>query len=322
MSMSLAPPSHQGQEANHVMRIVSNSTTNHHSINAMMNAAQPSSKSLRIPCLYTKQVQKKRKVWSDGVLRVTNNKGIVICTLIDAEDVRSIGLESRQLVSAEVTKLMSKQTLTIGMDNHLIEVSFEQQKNESINPPLKIAKFVPPSRIAAPPSVGVIAKAPAASSSAASKRSLDEELDDLWGISSTAPSTSMSTNTSINASGSLGLVWGREREDDLYSVQHQLRQHKPSRTAQAAAPAGPPIFSIKKASSAPRGNLKIMSSAKTNDSTFCDWIDDSFYNIHDSSTPHAAPALHVATTALVPAPALAAGHSTSQHFDIDSSIWD
>lgn len=163
-----------------------------------------------IPCLYTKQVLKKRKAWTDGKAKISHSKGLYFCSLIDAEDLRSKSLESCQLQPAEVVMLKKRENFVINMENHLVELDFtqsvqynenKQAENKSVSVTnLKLPKFVPPSTVA-PPSrrdtnseafdtfrdrqPGAYGRPSAAYNSSASsglgKRSLDEELDDLWG---------------------------------------------------------------------------------------------------------------------------------------------
>eukprot|EP01039_Chlorochromonas_danica_P001736 gene1736-1896_t len=144
-------------------------------------SSHSNSNAMRLPCLYTKQIVKKRKAWSDGILKISINKGIYFATLLDAEDLRGVGLESRQLEGMEVTRLTNRQPFTLAMDQHLIELMFEPSPNETSSSVvqvsqtasasagsasgsstdggavvggrrlLKLPKFVPPSRLVRPP---------------------------------------------------------------------------------------------------------------------------------------------------------------------------
>ncbi|RYG66344.1 DUF2439 domain-containing protein, partial [archaeon] len=155
-----------------------------------------------VPCLYTKQLLKKRKAWTDGKARISHSKGLYFCTLIDAEDLRCKGLESCQLQSAEVIMLKKRENFVINMENHLVEIDFTQspqlntskqiEENQVSATRLKLPKFVSPSTVAPPPrdanldafnasrekQPGVYGRT---AGSGTAKRSLDEEIDDLWG---------------------------------------------------------------------------------------------------------------------------------------------
>lgn len=98
-----------------------------------------SSNVIRLPCLYTKQITKKRKAWSDGILKISINKGIYFATLLDVEDLRGTGLESRQLEGMEVNKLTNRQSFTLTMDQHLIEVTFEPSSSENSSSVMQIS---------------------------------------------------------------------------------------------------------------------------------------------------------------------------------------
>jgi hypothetical protein len=104
---------------------------------------------LRLPVLYTKQIQKKRKTFSDGILKVSFSKGSCYCTLIEAGDVREMSLENRSLEPAEVQMILNKVPHTLKLEKHLVEVSFDEiQPTVAVQQPLsKIPKkFVAPSR--------------------------------------------------------------------------------------------------------------------------------------------------------------------------------
>ena len=118
---------------------------------------------MTVPCLYTKQILKKRKAWSDGKAKISHSKGFYFCTLIDAEDLRC----------------------------------------KAVSTTLKLSKFVTPSTVAPPPRKDAFdafrennqpanhgrSTGNSRASNGPGKRSLDEELDDLWGDEPPPPKT-------------------------------------------------------------------------------------------------------------------------------------
>lgn len=177
----------------------------------------------RLSCLYTKQVQKKRKAWRDGVLQVSICAGTYSCRIIDAGDLRGIGLETRQLEPLEIQHFLNETPFTLAMDQHLVELTFEkaEQKGrqqdasaDNAQPQvLKLKKFTPPSRVVRPPPAPVpISAAPSSFGSSGysnsshrnpvGKVSLDAELDELWGLSNQGGDAPPSDLRDVAARGS------------------------------------------------------------------------------------------------------------------------
>jgi hypothetical protein len=164
---------------------------------------------LKLTCMYTKQINKKRKVWSDGFLKVVIDGDFYQCTLIDAEDVREVGLDSRQLEPAEIGRFIARKPHQLDMENYIVDITFEDtastpsitNKPVAGGPSLKLPKFVPPSRYIPPqpryqppqqtPRNGVNEfqqmNHPSSMSTSSSSfggksyRMTDTELDDIWG---------------------------------------------------------------------------------------------------------------------------------------------
>lgn len=169
---------------------------------------RPTSSVLKLSCMYTKQINKKRKVWSDGLLKVVIDGDIYQCTLIDAEDVREIGLDSRQLEPAEVNRFKTRKPHQLDMENYIVDISFDDleapdvalPKTATGGPSLKLPKFVPPSRYVpqphqlqyqqqpinryGQPPQQRLHQQPTSNSTSFGGRSYqmtDAELDDIWG---------------------------------------------------------------------------------------------------------------------------------------------
>lgn len=255
-------------------------------------------KSVRIPCLYTKQIQKKRKAWSDGLLRVSIHNGVYSCTLIDAEDMRGLGIESRPLEALEIAKFKKRQPFILTMESHLVDLTFESHQpdsDDSSGAKLKLTKFVPPSRIARP-----VTPEPArhVNASAPQRQTLDDELDDLWGL----PSGSSSSHAHAQPA---------PRSFSTFRTEEQHAKHAPSSSSRET-PRPHPV----PAAAPPKGRTaamaKVIHSSKpaANNEDFCDWIDDdSFYNIERSAAP--------SKTA-----ARAAPRTADLSDEIDDSIWN
>ena len=164
---------------------------------------------MRINVLYTKHITKKRKTYSDGILKVTFNRGNCFCSLIDVGDVREVSLETRHLEAAEAQLILSRTPHTLKLENHIIDLTFDDQAPESappVQPALKIPKkFVPPSRYEpadkflddGPSSYSTsrsnfsVAATVQKSSSASFSRNRypieDEELDEIWDTGNSNP---------------------------------------------------------------------------------------------------------------------------------------
>ena len=114
----------------------------------------------KLKCMYTKQLLKKRKTWMDGILKVTYNGSGYQCTLMDAANLAGKCLDGRQLTSMEAGKLKSNEEFELELESYLVEVLSEANGIENgqvaaeppkkVGPPLKLPKFVPPSRYVPP----------------------------------------------------------------------------------------------------------------------------------------------------------------------------
>ncbi len=192
-------PFHVGSEIS--IRSTSSSSTlsrpnthidrNRSQISCRSTIARPPPTVLRLPCMYTKQINKKRKVWSDGILKVVIDGDIYHCTLLDAEDVRGIGLDSRQLEPAEVVRFKNRQAHNLEMENYIVDVIFDDLSSTGA-PSLKLPKFVPPSRYIPPhhPPKQELRKNMSQNhnlgdvklqTGGRAYRVTDGELDDIWG---------------------------------------------------------------------------------------------------------------------------------------------
>lgn len=99
-------------------------------------------------CMYTTHLSKKRKTWCDGILKVYYSGGSYQCSLIDSGKLRETVLASRQLESIEVQKLKVNEEIELNFENYLVTVSVGLSEHDvsRAGPPLKLPKFVPPSR--------------------------------------------------------------------------------------------------------------------------------------------------------------------------------
>lgn len=155
----------------------------------------------RYHCLYTNQITKKRKTWSDGYLKVNLTESGKFCTLTTQSN---IVLESKQLETNESEAIFAKQSIELVFENYLVQLedygdhNCDTQSIEKVfQPPLKLTKFVPPSRFVPPINQSVdlpgVNTNHVQSSNSFSQGSraisssyniTDEELDSLWGNNS------------------------------------------------------------------------------------------------------------------------------------------
>jgi hypothetical protein len=137
----------------------------------------------RIKCMFTTQLTKKRKTWSDGVLKVFYAGGCFQCTLIDTEKLRESTLCSRPLEKIEVDKLKKNEDVELEFENYLVQVTAGVD-SDAVGPPLKLPKFIPPRCIAQPalPPVPQAPVQPLSSSggSGSTYKVTFDELDDIW----------------------------------------------------------------------------------------------------------------------------------------------
>jgi hypothetical protein len=82
------------------------------------------SSSYRLNVIYTKQVKKKRKTYSDGILKVKLTNGNCSCILMDTGDPQEVGIDKRQLSKVESKLFVQKQSHSLKLHSHLVEVSF------------------------------------------------------------------------------------------------------------------------------------------------------------------------------------------------------
>lgn len=117
-----------------------------------MGGSAYSSRERRLKCMYTTQLTKKRKTWSDGMLKVFFSGGSFQCSLLDAGKLRETVLASRQLESLEVQQLKKNEEIELDFEGYLVTVSAGTSEHDvlKVGPPLKLPKFVPPSRYVPP----------------------------------------------------------------------------------------------------------------------------------------------------------------------------
>lgn len=147
----------------------------------------------QVKCIYTKHLTKKRKLWNDGILKIINMSGTIHCELSDALSTRGIPLESRQLDKREVLKFRDTEDFELELENYIVSVSrLDNSASDAASgtklpePPLKLPKFIPPSRYV--PINRVESRSNKAVPVNDSKVSTynkyqvtSDELDDLWG---------------------------------------------------------------------------------------------------------------------------------------------
>ncbi len=102
--------------------------------------------SKKLKCMYTKHLVKKRKSWNDGFLKIIFNNNTAICTLVDVNDIRQVGLESRQLELAEINKINKREEFTLELEHHLVQIESYtgEEDKQTFQPPLKLPKFSVP----------------------------------------------------------------------------------------------------------------------------------------------------------------------------------
>lgn len=106
----------------------------------------------RLKCMYTTQLTKKRKTWSDGQLKVFFSGGSYQCSLLDCGRLRETILVSRQLEILEVQQLKKSEEIELDFEGYLVTVCAGTSEHDEakVGPPLKLPKFVPPSRYVPP----------------------------------------------------------------------------------------------------------------------------------------------------------------------------
>ena len=120
---------------------------------------KPKAFMLRLNCMYTKHINKKRKTWSDGILKVAIEGDAIQVTLINPDDPREMPLDGRQLEPGEVLRFKNRSPHELQLENYIVDVSFDEASSGNHatqavvkpgQPPLKLPKFVPPSRYIPP----------------------------------------------------------------------------------------------------------------------------------------------------------------------------
>ena len=155
----------------------------HQGIQTLKPQSQSSNNVRRIKCMFTTQLTKKRKTWSDGVLKVFYTGGGYQCSLIDTGKLRETSLTSRQLESVEVQKLKKNEEVELEFESYLVTVSAGINDYDAVAPPLKLPKFIPPSKyVVIPKTVEVPATVMRNTMPTQSGpyRVTADELDDIW----------------------------------------------------------------------------------------------------------------------------------------------
>jgi hypothetical protein len=148
----------------------------------VQTTAETGNRARSIKCMFTAQLTKKRKTWSDGVLKVYFAGGCFQCSLIDTGKLRETVLASRPLERVEVDKLKKNEDAELEFENYLVTVAAGIDV-DAVGPPLKLPKFVPPARYIPPPKPEVIpvqSMQPAVSAVGRPYKVTSDELDDLW----------------------------------------------------------------------------------------------------------------------------------------------
>lgn len=179
-------------------------------------------KHIRLSVLYTNQLTKKRKAFSDGVLKIYTYGNNVKCILFAVDEHgRETLLETRVLQQVEIELFRSKTNHILKLQKHMVDVSFENDKEgnvaaASVTSSLSARsgilpkKFVPPSNFVPPTTTNTADedelprgvrgfKPPSTSSSSTLSYGRypvqEDELDDIWNTSTSKPKSS---NPTIN----------------------------------------------------------------------------------------------------------------------------
>jgi hypothetical protein len=169
---------------------------------------------LKLKCMYTKHLVKKRKSWNDGFLKVSWTGNSAVCSLVDANEGRQIILESRVLELSELALINKGDEFTLDLENYLVQIEMQLKniQTTSQQPILKLPKFVTPTSVARKVTPlqssqlqGQQLSAPTLSTcpvftSGVYKVSTDE-LDDIWG-NPQSQSTKYNTNMPIHSRNS------------------------------------------------------------------------------------------------------------------------
>lgn len=117
---------------------------------ANYNKTPSSRTSLKIQCRYTSQLTRKKKIWQDGFVKVFPSGNSFIVQLFDINDLRDQSLEGRLMTPKEAEHFKRKALTEMTLSNHMIEFNFDSEP-APYAPPVKVAKFKPPSVISRPP---------------------------------------------------------------------------------------------------------------------------------------------------------------------------
>eukprot|EP01040_Poterioochromonas_malhamensis_P004806 gene4806-5158_t len=170
-------------------------------------------KHIRLSVLYTNQLTKKRKAFSDGVLKIYTYGSNVKCILFAVDEHgRETLLETRVLQQVEIELFRSKTNHILKLQKHMVDVSFENDKEDNVTAASVTSslsarsgilpkKFVPPSNFVPTTTAntadedelprGVRGFKPPSTSSASNMSYgrypvQEDELDDIWNTTSTS----------------------------------------------------------------------------------------------------------------------------------------
>jgi hypothetical protein len=76
--------------------------------------------------LFTQQTKKKRKTFRDGLLNVKSDNGLCKCILSESTETQENQIDKRILSKAESRLLMEKKSHQLKLNNHLVEVNFDE----------------------------------------------------------------------------------------------------------------------------------------------------------------------------------------------------
>lgn len=202
-------------------------------------ATYSASKVRKLKCMFTTQVTKKRKAWSDGLLKVFFSGGTYQCSLIDCSKIRETSLVSRQLEAVEVQKLKKNEEIELEFEGYLVTVLAGNDYDETkVGPPLKLPKFVPPSvYVPVNRAPAVLPVQRVASVSTGPYQVSTAELDDLWDREAPAAGVTITRhNTMSNNIESTARDAGRGVVDNRPSQYPQRMQHAPDNMEHFSAP--------------------------------------------------------------------------------------
>lgn len=212
-------------------------------------------------CMYTTQLTKKRKTWSDGLLKVFFSGGSFQCSLLDAGKLRETVLVSRQLESLEVQQLKKNEEIELDFEGYLVTVSAGSSEHDEskVGPPLKLPKFVPPSRYVPPARqvdqyvsgsnnpVGAVPGTTRPAAASGPYRVTNDELDDIWDRDQPAPTHRTAPNVQFAADVEppAFLMFSREQTGTNLSQSARFGQQNPSvrpvPTVEASLHMGPSV---------------------------------------------------------------------------------